>query len=832
MGEVMLASTLGLEGAERPIIIKTIRSEHRTDASFKARFLDEARVQAQLMHPGVAQVIEATTDDESGESYVAVEYVEGRSLGDVRARALAMNAAIAWPEAVAILTQAAEALAHVHERVDAAGRPLSIVHRDLSPQNLMVAYGGDVKIIDFGTARGENRRCHTVAGVVFAKPGYVAPEVANGDSGDFRVDQYALGVMLWELCAGRRFLQGEASEHMASVAKNERNLPPIAAECGAPAALDAVIAALTAFDREERYRKTRSAARELGALLAVAPPLPGGERGVRARIASLMDRLFDGEAVRTRREFQRLVAQARHRVSTAKTPAQPSAQAARVVEDETTGLLPGTRYRVLTELGRGAKSVVHEAEHVDLGRRVAVKVLRAEFASSTEAEARIVREGRILSNLSIDGVVRALDVGQTSDGRPFSVLEKVEGRSLDHRLAEGGIAPWREAFELADRVLAVLEPLHRAGVVHRDLKPANVVVGDDGKVTLLDFGLALSRDELGATTGGAEPSQSRSVAVYGTPEYMAPEQVSRPDEVDGRADLYALGVMLYELVAGRLPFTQGSAVALLEAKLQGGPEPVPASAGLSEAAAKLVSRALARHPSLRFASANEMRVAVRSALSEPERRRTTRRRRLSVALVAALGCALGFGAWQLGAVRSVGARFGAEQASAPLESARSTEAGGASSDEVVVTVAAPALDSPAEPVRPAPEPERELRATAGNDGLLLSSSPAERASDEPTKEALDAAPALAALPTEAPGAGEPKATAQAVATEAPPPRETRATSRSRKLDERPASKPRRTADKKPERAGARASSKPKASEKKPAPPSAERKKKAKKRAER
>jgi tRNA A-37 threonylcarbamoyl transferase component Bud32 len=367
MGEVMLASTLGLEGAERPIIIKTIRSEHRTDASFKARFLDEARVQAQLTHPGVAQVIEATTDDESGESYVAVEYVEGRSLGDVRARALAMNAAIAWSEAVAILTQAAEALAHVHERVDAAGRPLSIVHRDLSPQNLMVAYGGDVKIIDFGTARGENRRCHTVAGVVFAKPGYVAPEVANGDSGDFRVDQYALGVILWELCAGRRFLQGEASEHMASVAKNERNLPPIAAECGAPAALDAVIAGLTSFDREDRYRATRSAARELGALLAGAPPLAGGERGVRARIASLMDRLFDGEAVRTRREFQRLVAQARHRVSTAKTPPQPSARAERVVEDETAGLLPGTRYRVLSELGRGAKSVVHEAEHVDLG---------------------------------------------------------------------------------------------------------------------------------------------------------------------------------------------------------------------------------------------------------------------------------------------------------------------------------------------------------------------------------------------------------------------------------------------------------------------------------
>ncbi len=243
MGEVMLATTLGLEGAERPLIIKTIRTEHRTDKSFKARFLDEARVQAQLEHAGVCQVLEATTDDDSGEPYVVVEFVDGRSLGDVRARALTSGQRIEWHEAVAIAELAAEALAHVHERHDAQNRPLNIVHRDLSPQNLMIGYGGEVKIIDFGTARGENRRCHTVSGVVFAKPGYVAPEVANGNPGDFRVDLYALGVMLWELCAGRRFLEGEASDHMAAVSKNLRNLPPIAEVAGAPRALDEVDAA-------------------------------------------------------------------------------------------------------------------------------------------------------------------------------------------------------------------------------------------------------------------------------------------------------------------------------------------------------------------------------------------------------------------------------------------------------------------------------------------------------------------------------------------------------------------------------------------------------------
>ncbi len=145
-----------------------------------------------------------------------------------------------------------------------------------------------MKIIDFGTARGQNRRCHTVAGVVFAKPGYVAPEVANGDPGDARVDLYALGIMLWELCAGRRFLQGDAQAHMAAVARNQNDPPPIALSLGAPSALDATIARLTAFDRDARYPSSRAAARDLAALLGAAvAPLPSGERGVRARAAHL-----------------------------------------------------------------------------------------------------------------------------------------------------------------------------------------------------------------------------------------------------------------------------------------------------------------------------------------------------------------------------------------------------------------------------------------------------------------------------------------------------------------------------------------------------------------
>jgi serine/threonine-protein kinase len=638
MGEVMLAAALGLEGAERPVIVKTIRAEHRTDKSFKARFLDEARVQAQLEHPGVAQVLEATVDDETGEPYVVVEYVDGRSLGDVRARAISTSERIAWHEAVAVIQLTAEALAHVHERGDGEGRPLAIVHRDLSPQNLMVSYGGDVKIIDFGTARGENRRCHTVSGVVYAKPGYVAPEVANGNTGDFRVDLYAIGVMLWELVTGRRFLTGEASDHMAAVAKGDRELPPVAADCDAPPALDIVLRRLTAFDKLHRYARTKDAARELASLLSHAPPLPSGERGVRGRVRELMSRLYANETSRARREFQRLVSEARKIFGTGKTPKVETPKVAKVARDGERGLLPGTRYKLLAELSRSGSFSVHKAVHVDLDRTVALKVLESK---EKLAEAQMRREMRILSSLDVEGVVRL-------------VHDFCEGRDLEARLAAGPVTT-TEALSLVDRLLAILESIHERGVIHRDLKPSNVLVTDDGSITLVDFGIAISgeeRDFAELLTPNPMGNRGSGVELWGTPEYMAPEQAARPHEVDVRADLYAVGAMLYEMLTGTVPFRADTPLGIVQAKAQGSPEP-PSERVKDLPHAKtfdaLLGKALARHAALRYATAHEMRADVRRAQGEPTRSRA-RRRRLG-ALVATLVMALSLGVGAVAATR-------------------------------------------------------------------------------------------------------------------------------------------------------------------------------------
>src|SRR5262245_14193576 len=284
MGEVYLASARSIEGAERPLIVKIIRPDHADDRSFVARFLDEARIQAQLQHPGVAQILEATTDA-SQKPYVVVEYVEGRNLSDVRTRGGQLGVRISWPEALALAVCMGEALTHIHERTDPNGQPLEIVHRDLSPQNVMIGYGGEVKLIDFGTARGQNRRCQTIAGVVFAKPGYVAPEVANNTPGGVPADLYAFGVILWELLAGRRFLSGEAAAHMAAVGAGRRTLPPLARVVGAPTEIDGVLAKLTATRIEDRYVSARQALGDVVKLLQRAPSLADGDRSVRGRIS-------------------------------------------------------------------------------------------------------------------------------------------------------------------------------------------------------------------------------------------------------------------------------------------------------------------------------------------------------------------------------------------------------------------------------------------------------------------------------------------------------------------------------------------------------------------
>ena len=631
MGEVYLGTAGGIEGAERPCVVKAIRREHEEDRSFLARFLDEARIQSQLQHPGVAQIVEAT-NDVTGKPYVVVEFIEGRNLGDVRARAGQLGMRMGWPESVAVSIVMADALAHVHERLDANGKPLDIVHRDLSPQNVMISYAGDVKLIDFGTARGQNRRCQTIAGIVFAKPGYVAPEVANNTPGGVPADLYAIGIMLWEMLAGRRFLSGDAAQHMALVAAGKRNPTELAALIGAPKELDAVVAKLTAVKLEDRYASARQAMNDLVRLLQRAPSMADGDRSVRGRIAQLMQKLYPAEPARTRSEFARLVAQARTSEVPVSAPVIPPSPPAPAVEVDPT-LLPGTRYRLLRVIGRGAMGVVHEAVHLDLMRTVALKVLDPE-RMGVDAERRFKVEARAIAQLEHENLVKLFEFGVAQDGRPFYAMEFLSGESLDKKIARERGMDYREAVAIAVQACNALDAAHQSGVIHRDIKPANLFLSEDGKLKLLDFGVAKAAFNV--------ESDGEGMTIVGTPEYMAPEQAR--GSADQRSDLYALGVVLFELLSGRLPHEGESPVLLLDAKFRKEPDSlrnlVP-ERGIPKMLDVAVSRALSTDPEHRYESAAELRAALEAALREPEapspRRKLVTRGLASAVALAVIG---------------------------------------------------------------------------------------------------------------------------------------------------------------------------------------------------
>ena len=216
------------------------------------------------------------------------------------------------------------------------------------------------------------------------------------------------------------------------------------------------------------------------------------------------------------------------------------------------GVVLGGKYRILRPLGEGGMAVVFQAEHVKLGHHVAVKVLRPGLEHDASIAARFEREGRALSRLKSRHVVRVFDVDTTPSGAPILVMEYLEGRDLDAELRARGPLPIGEAVGIVLQACEAMQEAHDHGLVHRDLKPTNLFLAADGArstVKVLDFGIA------GEAPGAGDARLTQTEMVMGTPYYMAPEQFRSAKGVDARADVWALGATLYELLTGEPPFT-------------------------------------------------------------------------------------------------------------------------------------------------------------------------------------------------------------------------------------------------------------------------------------
>ncbi|HEY6186532.1 MAG TPA: serine/threonine-protein kinase [Pyrinomonadaceae bacterium] len=275
------------------------------------------------------------------------------------------------------------------------------------------------------------------------------------------------------------------------------------------------------------------------------------------------------------------------------------------------------RFRIECEIGRGGMGTVYRATHLGLERPVAVKIIKTEFASDPHVTDRFLREARTMARLRHPHAAMIFDAGNLPDGRHFIIMEFVEGATLSETLQRDGRFTPERAVRIASDICDVLGEAHSLGIIHRDLKPSNIILNERG-VCVLDFGVAkvlqtTSSDKVAthATTG--------SGAIVGTPRYMSPEQCMG-QKIDVRSDLYSLGVCLYEMLAGRPPFIDPLASAVLVKQATAQPTPITTlRPDLPRTLAAAIHTLLAKQPEHRPRSAGAARSLLEKSIVQPER---------------------------------------------------------------------------------------------------------------------------------------------------------------------------------------------------------------------
>ena len=296
-------------------------------------------------------------------------------------------------------------------------------------------------------------------------------------------------------------------------------------------------------------------------------------------------------------------------------------------------LAPGAKlgpYEIVSPLGAGGMGEVYRARDTRLGRDVAIKVLPERLASDRDAAARFERESKAVAALSHPNILAIHDVGTTEDGTAYAVTELLEGSTLRDRL-EGGALPFRKCVDYGVQIAEGLAAAHERGIVHRDLKPENLFVSPDGRVKILDFGLAKAAPAIddSATGSPTVSSPTDPGTVLGTVGYMAPEQV-RGRAADHRSDIFSLGSVLYEMATGRRAFKGDSAIETMNAVLKEDPPEISTLRGVPPEFDRIVRHCLEKSPAERFQSARDVAFDLKHAAADSSIRSGAVRGRLPI----------------------------------------------------------------------------------------------------------------------------------------------------------------------------------------------------------
>jgi serine/threonine-protein kinase len=616
MGQLHLALT-GTPGLEKLCVIKQVIPDLPASENSR-RFRDEALVALRLAHGNMVSVFDAGMQD--GQIFLAMEYVDGKDLLATWNRCADKRVPFPVDISVYIVKEVTRALVYAHAFED-----LKLVHRDVSPANVLLSYTGEVKLTDFGLAMSILKMERTTPGIVYGKLSYLSPEQARRQPLDGRVDIYAAGIMLWELLTGRQLFPiaspaDQPNPDAMARARNPEVVPPSTISHRVPPELDRIVMRALAVEREDRYPNAELLRADLAAFLAETAPKTDADR-----LGNFLRPLFADDAREEKRERDRLIAGSRamlsggHGAPSARLSG-PSAsltdEPRREGEDPRIGTTLGGRYHIRRLCGEGAMGRVYEAQHIDIGRRVAIKVLHARFHHSADLVERFRREARAASKIGHPNIVDVTDSGSTPDGAFYFVMEFLDGVNLEDLILRTGPLPVERALLVAAQISRALEAAHAAEVIHRDLKPANVMLvnrNDEADfVKVLDFGIS---KDLDLAVGAA---LTRPDIAIGTPAYMAPEQAAGK-AADALTDVYAVGGLLYEMLTATQPCTGDDAIEVLQRKATEDPRPIgELRPELPRDVQRLVMRALARAPSDRQPSMAALKEQVVACLMTAE----------------------------------------------------------------------------------------------------------------------------------------------------------------------------------------------------------------------